>query len=353
MALREKDLRHNQNRLAWVRSEYDVDIVIKPNCTMIMTGCFEKRLDHRPTCALLQPALKGNLETLLDITPTLVNYDARKLVLVDVHVSNLPTQTVVVPPRTLLCELQPVSCMTVHDDSEKQQESEVKGSHVDKIQIKSGVLKPEEAERLRESLRCWQENFSQDDLDVGLNPRVQHEIHLTNDVPFKERHRRIPPGMYDQVREHLQQMLDSGIIRRSHSPWSSNVVWVKKKDGSLRQCVDYRQLNARTIKDAYALPRIEELLDTLAGSKYFTVLDLKSGYHQVEILEEHKERTAFTVAPLGFFEYNRMAMRLANAPATYQRLMEECLGDLHLKVCLVFLDDIIIFADSFEEHLRR
>ncbi|PVD33765.1 hypothetical protein C0Q70_05025 [Pomacea canaliculata] len=127
--------------------------------------------------------------------------------------------------------------------------------------------------------------------------------------------------MYEQVREHLQQLLDSGIIRPSHSPWSSNVVWVKQKDGSLRQCVDYRQLNARTIKDSYALPRIEELLDALAGSKYFTVLDLKSGYHQVEITEEHKERTAFSVAPLEFYEYNRMAMQLANAPATYQRLL--------------------------------
>ena len=122
--------------------------------------------------------------------------------------------------------------------------------------------------------------------------------------------------MYNQVRGHLQQMLDSGIIRHSHCPWSSSVVWVRKKDGSLRQCVDFRQLNAKTNKDSYALPRIEELLDALAGSKYFTVLDLKSGYHQVEIVEEHKERTAFTIVPLRFFEYNRMAMGLANAPAT-------------------------------------
>ncbi|PVD35568.1 hypothetical protein C0Q70_02531 [Pomacea canaliculata] len=95
------------------------------------------------------------------------------------------------------------------------------------------------------------------------------------------------------------------------------------------------------------------MLDALSGSKYFTVLDLKSGYHQVEITEEHKERTAFSVAPLGFYEYNRMAMGLANAPATYQRLMEECLGDLHLHICLVFLDDIIVFSSSFDEHLER
>ena len=154
--------------------------------------------------------------------------------------------------------------------------------------------------------------------------------------------------MYSRVREHLQQLLDSGVIRLSHSPWSSNVVLVKKKDWSLRLCIDFRQLNSRTVKDSYVLPRIEELLDALARSKYFSVLDMKSGYHQIELAEEHKETTAFTVAPLGFFEYNRMAMGLANAPATYQRLMEECLGYLHLTVCLVFLDDIIIVSDTFD-----
>ena len=126
-----------------------------------------------------------------------------------------------------------------------------------------------------------------------------------------------------------------------------------KKDGKLRMCIDYRQLNNRTIKDSYALPRIEDLLDCLGGNKYYSVLDMKSGYYQVEIEETHKERTAFTVGPLGFFEYNRMPFGLSNAPATYQRLMEDCLGDLHLNICLVYIDDLIVFSKSFEEHIRR
>ena len=109
--------------------------------------------------------------------------------------------------------------------------------------------------------------------------------------------------MYSEVRDHLRQLLDAGIIRRSQSPWASNIVLVRKKDSSLRLCVDFRQLNRRTVKDAYALPRIDELLEGLGGNKFYSVLDMKSGYHQVEIEEEHIPYTAFTVGPLGFFEY--------------------------------------------------
>lgn len=112
-------------------------------------------------------------------------------------------------------------------------------------------------------------------------------------------------------------------------------------------------LNKRTIKDSYALPRIEDILDTLSGSKFFSILDMKSGYHLVEIEEAHKHRTAFTVGPIGFYEFNCLPFSLLNSPATYQRIMEECLGDLNTKICMIYLDDVIIFADSFEEHLER
>jgi hypothetical protein len=126
---------------------------------------------------------------------------------------------------------------------------------------------------------------------------------------------------------------------------------VRKKDGKLRMCVDYRALNERTVKDSHALPRIEEILDALGGNKFFTVLDMKSGYHQVEVEEDHKSRPAFTVGPLGFYEFNRLPFGLANSPATYQRLMEESWGDLNLRICFIYLDDVIIFSQTYEEHL--
>ena len=118
---------------------------------------------------------------------------------------------------------------------------------------------------------------------------------------------------------------------------------VRKSDDSLRMCVDYRQLSSRTVRDNYALPRIEDILDSLSGNNYFTVLDMKADYHQIEILVEHKQRTAFTVGPLG----------LVNAPVTYQSLQEECLGDLNLKICFIYLDDVIVFSKTFEDHIQR
>ena len=147
-------------------------------------------------------------------------------------------------------------------------------------------------------------------------------------------------------------MLKIGAIRKSNSPWASAVVLVRKKDGSFRFCIDLRWLNARTIKDAYSLPCIEETLDCLGGACIFTSLDLKSGYWQVEMDEVSKELTTFMVGPLGFYKCDRMPFRLTNASATFQHLMESCLGDLHLNWCIIYLDDIIVFANSPKEHMR-
>ena len=194
--------------------------------------------------------------------------------------------------------------------------------------------------------------FALDSLDLGKTLIVKHKIRLSDNTPFKERYRQIPPHMYEEVKKHLWKMLEIGAIRKSNSPWASMVVLVRKKDGSLWFCIDLRQLNAHTIKDAYSLPRIEETLDCLGGACIFTSLDLKSGYWQVEMDEASKELTAFTVGPLGFYKCDKMPFGLTNAPAKFQRLMESCLGDLHLNWCIIYLDDMIVFASSPKEHIR-
>lgn len=208
-------------------------------------------------------------------------------------------------------------------------------------------------ERVKYVLEQFTGIFSKGNHDVGHTERVKHRIDLIDECPFKQRYRRIPASMFDEVRSHLRQLLDIGIIRPSHFLYTSNLVFVRKNDCNLRLCVDYRQLNHLTKNDSYALPRVKDLLDCMPGNSFFSHIDMKSGYHQVELLESHKERTAFSVGPLGFYKYNRMPFGLTNSPATYQRLTENILADLSLKVCCVFIDDVIIFGKTFEEHLHN
>ena len=151
----------------------------------------------------------------------------------------------------------------------------------------------------------------------------------------------------------VQQMLSSGVIPPSNSPWASPVVMVKKKAGSLRFCVDFRQLNAATIKDAHPIPHIDDLLDALHGARWFSTLDLKSGYWQVPIQEQDKEKTAFRASGGQLFEFNQVPFGLCNAPATFSCLMDRILAGLHWETCLFYLDDIIVFAITWEEHLDR
>ena len=150
----------------------------------------------------------------------------------------------------------------------------------------------------------------------------------------------------------LQDMLSKHIIQPSTSPWVSPIVLVHKKDGTLRFCVDYRKLNGLTRKDAYPLPRIDDALDTLAGSKWFTTLDLISGYWQVEVNNQDLEKTAFCT-PDGLFEFNVMPFGLCNAPATFQRLMDAVLAGLQWNSCLVYLDDVVIPGKDLDDHLHN
>ena len=205
----------------------------------------------------------------------------------------------------------------------------------------------------RELLLKWEHLFAHSNLDLGKTALTKHKIKLTDQMPFKECYRCISPHMYNDVRAHIQEMLDISAVHWSHSQWASAVVLVWKKDGGLRFCIDLRKLNNQIVKDAYSLPQIEETLDSLQGSQWFSSLDLKSGYWQVEMDEESKPLTAFTVGPLGFYECKRMPFGLTNTPATIQRLMETCLGDLNLHWCIIYLDDIVIFSKDLASHLER
>ena len=126
---------------------------------------------------------------------------------------------------------------------------------------------------------------------------------------------------------------------------------LSEKDGSLRFCIDFRCLNARTKKDAYPLPRMQETMESMVGARHFSCMDLKSGFWQVQMDEESRQYTTFTVGSMGMYEFLRMPYVLCNAPATFQHLMQNCLGELNLTYALIYLDDVIVYSKTKEEHL--
>ena len=153
------------------------------------------------------------------------------------------------------------------------------------------------------------------------------------------------------MRQHIQEMLDGSAIQPSQSPWCNAVVLVRKKDGSLRFCINFCHLNARTKKDAYPLPHMQETMESMVGARHFSCMDLKSGFWQVQMDEESRQYTAFTVGSMGMYEFLRMPYRLCNAPAMFQHLMQNCLGELNLMYALIYLDNMIVYSKTEEEHL--
>ena len=217
------------------------------------------------------------------------------------------------------------------------------------------VWPEEQAEQARSLLKEYHDIFSLEKRDMGHTNATEHKIVLKDPdtPPFKEHFCRIPPPQLDEVQEHLKLMLDAGVIRPSNSPWCNAVVLVRKKDGSLRFCIDFRKINSLTVKDSHPLPRICETLESLTGAAHFSTFDMNSGFWQVPMAEESKQYTAFTLGSMGLYECESMPFGLCNALPTFQRLMQNCLGELNLTYCLIYLDDVIVFSDMPDEHLRR
>ena len=213
-------------------------------------------------------------------------------------------------------------------------------------------LKESEKEQLYHLLLAYKDTFAHNQADLGRTDRVQHEVRTDDAYPIRQRVRRTAPAQREETRKLIEEMLHKDIIQPSSSPWASPVVLVRKKDGSARFCVDYRRVNSVTKKDAYPLPRVDDTLDTLAGSQVFTTLDLISGYWQVEVKPEDREKTAFCTSE-GLFEFKVMPFGLCNAPATFQRLMDAVLMGLQWSRCLVYLDDVVVPGKSFEDHLQN
>ena len=272
---------------------------------------------------------------------------------VPVRVLNTDKVDIVVSSGTVLADLQPAICAESLDNTSASSAEMLRLQLIDEL---VGRVDAEVSESICLQLRLLLENyrtvFSTGEMDLGRTGVVQHEIDTGDARPFRQPLRRHPPAHQAAIQEHVSSMLKQGVIEPAQSPWASNIVLVRKKDGSLRCCVDYRQLNKVTRKDAYPLPRTDTCLDAMSGAKWFSTFDLRSSYHQVEVRPEDADKTAF-ICRDGLYRFVTMPFGLCDAPATFQRLMDMILSGLNFDICLVYLDDIIVFSNTTENHLER
>ncbi|GJY48218.1 putative nucleotidyltransferase, ribonuclease H [Tanacetum coccineum] len=199
-------------------------------------------------------------------------------------------------------------------------------------------------------VREFEDVFPEDLSGLPPQRQVEFRIDLVPGVtPVAKSPYRLAPSEMQELSGQLQELQDKGFIRPSHSPWGAPVLFVKKKDGSLRMCIDYRELNKLTIKNRYPLPRIDDLFDQLQGSRYFSKIDLRSGYHQLRVHEDDIPKTAFRTR-YGHFEFTVMPFGLTNAPAVFMDLMNRVCKPYLDKFVIVFIDDILVYSKSKEEH---
>jgi transposase InsO family protein len=187
---------------------------------------------------------------------------------------------------------------------------------------------------------------------MGCTPLVEHHIETGTARPIYGARFRKSPAEVEETQRQVDELMKRGVVKPSDSPWAAPVVLARKSDGTWRFCVDYRRLNAVTERDSYPLPRIDATLDRLGGSMYFSTMDLLSGFWQVPVRESDKAKTAFCTTS-GLYEWNVMPMGLINSPATFQRLMDRVLGKLRYTFALVYLDDIMVHSETWEEHLEH
>lgn len=230
----------------------------------------------------------------------------------------------------------------------------IESDYLDRLKLDH--LNSEEYREIVNLVAQFESTFFKEGDKLTSTPSILHEIKTTTDNQINSKLYRYPPKHEQEVRRQIAEMEEQGIIRKSNSKYSSPLIVVPKKRDStgekkFRIVIDYRKLNEVTVDDKFPLPNIDSILDKLGRAQYFSTIDLAKGYHQILIKEEDRKKTAF-VTPHGLYEFVRMPFGLKNAPATFQRLMNDVLREFINKTCVVYLDDVLIFSTSIQEHIK-
>ena len=352
------DCRTRDDRPLYSRILIDWDITVPGGHEMVVPGQIAGDWGGGKL-GMLEPVDRGMLiENGVLVARGLVGTESE---IIPIRVMNVSEEDKLLKGGTVLARMFPVydedvQVMRVAEssvESDAVQSDDGLPEHLwDILERCSALLAEGEIEEVVKLLTEYQDVFSAGEYDIGRTGLIRHRIGTPGARPRRQTLRRTSPEQRAEIERQVKELKERDLIRPSDSAWASPVVLVGKKDGSKRLCIDYRKLNEVTEKDAYPLPRIDDSLDALGGAKYFSTLDLASGYWQVEMDEDARAKSAF-VTNSGLYEWNVLPFGLCNAPSTFERLMDFVLAGLRWETLLVYLDDVIVFGRTVKESIDR